>query len=276
MHEHGVIELYQRHPKELQDIMENAGLLKKIMPNSQGFADDICILRGPGRYLQKIAGITEAWCDKNKLEMNVPKCGLLPLKPTIIKNPHILLWGEEIPIVKVYRYLGFVVDSLASFVKHMDRLFEIAKGLLYANEKLPTNDLIPIDTKLQMGLVLICEGMKYGLNVIHKLPVFQTKRLESVNVQVAKKALGLPMNTTSEAVRLCTSTRTLRGQRKEDQIKFARHLNETLAETEVHKVFETKRLRSVELEPSTENKALRIEYKRTERIRDMKTLYNRG
>ncbi|GBM35959.1 RNA-directed DNA polymerase from mobile element jockey [Araneus ventricosus] len=161
------------------------------------FADDTSILT---QHVNPYATITQLqhyisklqlWLVDWKIKVNPNKCAclLFTKKPLVPSLPNLQIFGQPVPRVYQYKYLGIILDPKLSFNKHISDALTKAK---YTSQKLASLvarwSTLPIKHKLLLYKAIIRPAMMYGSQVwgatsttnIRRLQVFQNKQLMHV------------------------------------------------------------------------------------------------
>ena len=129
------------------------------------FADDTVIFGETKEDIEQSLVKIKEWCEKNCMEINVSKCGLMKFRRVTEENPEAIkvLYGqEEVPETKHYEYLGVkITESLSydSMAKHREangnRIVGMCKHVLL-------NDKIALKYKSMIVKNIIVPTITYG------------------------------------------------------------------------------------------------------------------
>jgi len=133
------------------------------------YADDMCLIAQSAEDLQIMLDALKAYCDENKLEVNVAKTKIMVFhhgKMTKADDSFEFKYnGQLLEVVKSICYLGFWLTVQLSFTRHCEATIAKARariGLLFA--KLPLKDL-PLYLTIQVFQVYVAPLFHYGLNI---------------------------------------------------------------------------------------------------------------
>ena len=76
-----------------------------------GFADDIIVMGQTEDFVSDAIQVVEDWCQKNDMELNKLKCGIIQIRHDKRNPPLTMKEVHGIPIVESYKYLGIQIDS---------------------------------------------------------------------------------------------------------------------------------------------------------------------
>ena len=111
------------------DNCESGIMYSDFMVSSLAYADNIILLSDSEEGLQKQIQKLEKWCHKWMLNINMGKTKVMHFhsnrQTPCIKHKFVIN-GQELEVVKQYKYLGIVVDSLLKFNEAMDILRKLA------------------------------------------------------------------------------------------------------------------------------------------------------
>ena len=104
------------------------------------FADDLCLMAPDTESMGRLNALLSAWMQRHAMSVNVPKCGLLPIKgfhlgsePCGRRRTAANCWRiqrQRIPIVRQYTYLGVLLDSELSVDTMMEGRLKKASKVL--------------------------------------------------------------------------------------------------------------------------------------------------
>jgi len=81
------------------------------LPNCLFFADDGLLLPRTKKHGRNMLNIAEKWAKENGMNYNVSKCGVIYTDLPTVGDTPLILFGDIIPIVSTYKYLGFPITS---------------------------------------------------------------------------------------------------------------------------------------------------------------------
>lgn len=102
------------------------------IPKCLFFADDGLLLPTTLIDAQRQLTIAESWAKRNGMQYNIQKCGIICTGSYPTVGDHLLLLdGEIIPVVQIYKYLGFPVTTKGiDFERHIDIQITSASSFL--------------------------------------------------------------------------------------------------------------------------------------------------
>ena len=135
---------------------------------------------------QKMLDNIMAWCDKNKLTVNIKKTKCMFINPRKTHvNAELSIHGTDLDIVNHFEYLGMLIDDKLSMCKHVDSMIKKARcklGILYKIRKFISNE-----TSLLIYKVMIRPHLEYGDFIVESSNQKQIDRLE----QLQEKSIRL-------------------------------------------------------------------------------------
>ena len=135
----------------------------RSIPRSLFFADDGLLLCKSLAEAVEQLNVAETWSRENGMCFNISKCGIVS---PIVGSRELRLYGELIPIVSEYKYLGFIVDSNGiDFKSHLQRQVDTGTSFLkflqvQCSEWSPFTRFVVYNTFLRPKL-------EYGAPLIH-------------------------------------------------------------------------------------------------------------
>ena len=177
------------------DKCESGIMYSNFMVSLLAYADDIILLSDSEEDLQKQIQTLEKWCHKWTLNITMGKTKVMHFRSNR-QTPHtkyrFVINGQELEVVKQYKYLGIVVDSLLKFNKATDILGKSAGqglgGLINKIHHLKTLDYGSY-TKLYNSCVTPI--MDYGSCCWHGIMDVNPKSISDVQYKVMRYFLGV-------------------------------------------------------------------------------------
>lgn len=186
-------------PNDLDSTLTCPGLL---------FADDVVLFGETAEELQQSLAHIERWALRWGMECGVRKCGVMmvptdqvndPIERLIAEGPW-QLHGQDIPLVKSYRYLGFefcsdleVNQHIAKRVEGAQKAFGTCLSFL-ANRSIPLHSrAIAYKTMVLPILTWGCELLPMNVEVVRPLDRLLGQHLRVLAGLRASSNLGCPL-----------------------------------------------------------------------------------
>ena len=100
------------------------------------FADDLVIVAEGEFQLDQVIGITERWSERNGIEVNKAKSGIIQVrKDRRTPNP-ILRSFRGYPLVDQYKYLGVMIDNSLSLRMELQNKKQIERQLIVQKRRM--------------------------------------------------------------------------------------------------------------------------------------------
>ena len=177
------------------DNCESGIMYSDFVVSSLAYADDIILLSDSEEGLQKQIQTLEKWCHKWMLNINMGKTKVMHFcsnRQTPHTKHRFVINGQELEVVKQYKYLGIVVDSLLKFNEATDILGKLAGrglgGLINKIHHLKTLDYGSY-TKLYNSCVTLI--MDYGSCCWHGITDISPKSIDDVQYRMMRYFLGV-------------------------------------------------------------------------------------
>jgi len=163
------------------------------------YADDIAEGGLTVGKLQEMINVTEEFCDKWGMELNLSKTKIMIFKKGGVRKS-IEKWfykGQEIEVVSLYKYLGILFSCGLSWGAAVKTLSAQAKKVMYMLTKYSKacGDM-PVKVSLKLFDSIVKPVALYGAEIwgtqVHK-------SLEDVQTTFCKRTLGLPKQATNLA-----------------------------------------------------------------------------
>ena len=162
------------------------------------YADDMTIGGKNIKDLQEAFNDLVRWTRENKFNINKNKTELMTFrkggKPC--KDEEIKLNGENLKIVKQYKYLGLTLQTTGiTFTSHITEKCTSAIKTMYTMQHLQRYSL---ETAMKIFRSKIIPILTYGIEIIwENISKQQLRKMEQVKARYLKLILGLPKNTPS-------------------------------------------------------------------------------
>lgn len=112
----------------IDDLLQAVNPPPPQLPDCLFYADDGVLIPALGREIPKLLAIVEDWTLKNRIALNVGKCGILT---RVHHREPLRVYGEEIPYVDQYMYLGFPMRKGGiDFERHLEQRTQAVVGRL--------------------------------------------------------------------------------------------------------------------------------------------------
>ena len=130
------------------------------------YADDTIILSDNAKEFQDILNTFNEYCKKWKLKINICKTKII-IFGNYIRNQHFTFYitGEEIEIVKEFKYLGVLFTKNGRFVQHVKSVSTLACKAMHLLRKRIVNLYLPVDCQLKLFDQTIVPILLYGSEV---------------------------------------------------------------------------------------------------------------
>ena len=130
------------------------------------YADDTIVLSDNAKEFQDILNTFNEYCKKWKLKINICKTKII-IFGNYIRNQHFTFYitGEEIEIVKEFKYLGVLFTKNGRFVQHVKSVSTLACKAMHLLRKRIVNLYLPVDCQLKLFDQTIVPILLYGSEV---------------------------------------------------------------------------------------------------------------
>ncbi|MCG8093283.1 MAG: reverse transcriptase family protein, partial [Candidatus Thiodiazotropha endolucinida] len=162
------------------------------------FADDTVLFSNDKNDLQSMLNLFERYCDNWKLTVNLAKTKVLIFTSgRYAQNLHFFFKGEEIEIVKEYKYLGIYLSKSGSFLNCKKHIAEQANNALFSLLRKIRVLNLPIEMQIDLFNKLIKPILLYGCEIwaFGNLDI-----IERVQLKFIKRILHLKKSTPSYMV----------------------------------------------------------------------------
>ena len=150
------------------------------------YADDIVIFGNSANQLQEGLNLLSEYCQKWKLTVNAAKTKVMVFRKGGILPRNL---GNQIEIVKSFKYLGIVFTAGGSFSETQNTLSgQAQKAIFKLNKYLYKFTFIPPKHKMELFDKLVTPIMNYGSEV---WGFIQGTSLERAHLQFCKQLLGV-------------------------------------------------------------------------------------
>ena len=165
------------------------------------YADDIIVIFGnSANQLQEGLNLLSEYCQKWKLTVNAAKTKIMVFRKggVLPRNLEFYYGGNQIEIVKSFKYLGIIFTAGGSFSETQNTLSgQAQKAIFKLNKYLYKFTFIPPKHKLELFDKLITPILNYGCEV---WGFIQGNSLERVHLQFCKQLLGVKKSTQNDFV----------------------------------------------------------------------------
>ena len=209
--------------RELND--SNLGAeIDNLIISTLGFADDIVLITGCPKKLQKLLDICYKWTIRNGMSFNIDKCKIMVLNKSA-KGVEFKLGKKCLKKVKIYKYLGVMFSNTrltSLYTKHFARVIEKAEKRINCVRHFGfDSDGLRPATCLSMYKVLVRPILEYASQVLsythHNFTVPPRPRrifeptdfllkLEQFQNRILKLIIPCPKSTPCALLRLLTGT----------------------------------------------------------------------
>ena len=164
------------------------------------YADDIVIFANSAEQLQESLNILSDYCSRWKLTVNVAKTKVMVFRKGGILPRNLAFYynGQQLEIVKNFKYLGIVFTAGGSFAEAQNALAgQAQKAIFKLNKYLYKFTYITPKHKLELFDKLITPILNYGCEI---WGFKQANVLERVHLQFCKRLLGVKKSTQNDFV----------------------------------------------------------------------------
>lgn len=189
--------LFALYLNDLHAALEEGISLSDIEVRLLMYADDIVLLADSAEKLQRMINRLEKYCLLWKLIINLEKSKIMVFRNggKLARNERWRFAGEEIEVVKSYKYLGVQLSNNFSFHKHLESKLAAAKGAVNSCwGEVNANRLIPFSYKYKIYKSVSQSIALYGAQVWGFNKYDSVERLLRWFI---KKLFGFPVNTPS-------------------------------------------------------------------------------
>lgn len=198
--------LFSIYINDLTDILGGGVCLGGINIRILLYADDIVLIADKPEILQQMINSLSSYCQDWGLSVNLEKSKILICRKKggrLSKNERWYFEGQEVEIVKKYKYLGVQLTPSLSFAPHLKEKLGAAKfGLNCTWSRLLSNQKVPLDCKYKLfeataRCVLCYAGQVWGYKryeFVERLQRFFIKKLFHLPPNAANYILDLELN----------------------------------------------------------------------------------
>ena len=152
------------------------------------YADDIILIAGSRSELQNLVGRVQSASTEMGLRINVKKTAVMSLNAS--EKPEIEIYGERIPIVKTFKYLGVILSEEATGeAEFQARLNQGYAKLAVMKPVLKRKD-IPARLKVKLIQALVFPVVMYGCEA-WSLSKDENCNLRAFETKAYRRALGI-------------------------------------------------------------------------------------
>ena len=182
--------LFNIYIDDLLDITE------KICYSSLAFADDTVFICEDYSQLLKVIIALNEWNIENKVETNKKKSGIIIINDDGTDTNDI----QGFPVVSTYKYLGVLIDTKLSSMRHVHVINRKIKDYLIRNDWLHKKYFTPMSL-IRIVDYFVKSRISYGLCcfLINKS---EMNKIEQTLVKFLKSILGVPLNTSHRRLML--------------------------------------------------------------------------
>ena len=155
------------------------------------YADDTLLMSAGSTMLESIFQCQNkldkliAWCDINKLSVNIKKTKCMFINPFNEKSDmQLYIRGKPIDVVKNFEYLGMTIEDGLQVNEHTDIVYKKARqklGILYKIRK-----FIKLETALLLYKVMIRPHLEYGDFLIDSANQKCIERIERLQERIMR------------------------------------------------------------------------------------------
>ena len=130
------------------------------------YADDTTILSDDAKEFQDTLNAFNEYCKRWKLKINISKTKII-IFGDYSRNQHFSfhIAGEEVEIIKEFKYLGVLFTKNGRFVQHVKNLSTLASKAMHLLRKRIVNLYLPVDCQLKLFDQTIVPILLYGSEV---------------------------------------------------------------------------------------------------------------
>ena len=128
------------------------------------FADDTLIFAESIEDMQLKCKILEKWVKKNKMEINISKCGLMSISHNAIIGG-VTLNNIEVERVEKYKYLGVELNKSLDFKAMGDHRIAIGYQTVETIKNFLLNKTVPLIFKKMIIKTVLIPRMTYGIDI---------------------------------------------------------------------------------------------------------------
>ena len=157
------------------------------------YADDIALLADSEEDLQIGLNNISVYLKVNHLQINVIKTKVMNFHRGRPKTHNFTFDGDDIKMVKTFKYLGFYLSPQLSWTNHLKRMISKARsriGYMFAN--LPIRE-VPLDMVINLFKIYILGLFQFGLPICRsKCATSAWEQLDFTFTKYLKRYLGVP------------------------------------------------------------------------------------
>ena len=155
------------------------------------YADDIVLFGNSAEQLQDGLNLLSNYCQRWKLTVNIAKTKVMVFRKggALPRNLTFLYNGNQLEIVRIFKYLGIVFTAGGSFTETQNTLSgQAQKAIFKLNKYLYRFTFISPKHKLELFDKLVTPILNYGCEV---WGFIQGNAIERVHLQFCKQLLGV-------------------------------------------------------------------------------------
>ena len=206
--------------KELKNSNLGVSLDENLVVSTLLYADDIVLLADNEDNLQSLLDITEGWCKKWRLEVNLTKTNILHVrKQSLVQSEYIFHLGDKrVEYCHDYKYLGICLNEFLGFDFSAGILAESAGRALGATiTKMIKNGGFPLNVYKKLYDSSVCSVSDYG-GEIWGFKEYEVTR--KIHLRAIRAFMGIPKKTPIPGV---LAEMNWLDPRSRSQIRMIRH-----------------------------------------------------
>ena len=158
-----------------EEINSSATCKGQAFPVGLFFADDIQIQSKDEHVVRSALDLVVSWAEKNRMEINVLKCGQFDT------GNRLFVRDQALPVVETYSYLGFPHNVHGiDWTRHLANCLVKAQGVFYTLKKHFYTDLYAEKIKLELYKAFSRVMLDYG-GALSYASLFTRKKLHGIS-----------------------------------------------------------------------------------------------
>lgn len=188
------------------------------------FADDVVLVANSEDELQRMVDVVAGFLKRWRLKENLGKCGVMRIFANDKQRPRspgqLSFDGRPIPNVESYKYLGVHFNERVLWNTHVEKTIEKVEKAIHHHEHLLRNKTLSGRARLQIWETIIRPVLEYGADIVNNIDAKQAKKVEGLQLRVAKMILACKTTTSSWAVRSELGLQKMETRRRLMQLRW--------------------------------------------------------